>query len=659
MRYFIGKVNLKQKISSDTDKSEAKRDQLAVRSMEYNSRNSEGFCGGVCSVFKKEATFVFAGSGDDSTMQKEMAAFWEFIGFEGEICETEESCADIVRRRLRMGNVELPDDIYDRLDVESIYRIDADENIVKPKTEMTLSDYAKRYHLPELETEAERIRSSAQNEAFLGHPVHYILEDDSEERAEKTICLLVDTLYRAHRLQSARVITVRPDSFGRFGRIQRPLAALYRNITGGTVVISVSVTDSGDEYADAAEDLIEKACKYAVQYRHEVLTVFHIPQHNTEAHRAIAACLNNAMTMLTFREESVDYDESVSYMKTLCESKGIQTSDTFVDKIDAQQKMFSISEIEKIFNEHYTAYLKQTHFPAYLECQNSAVKESKAEGKAADKLHDMIGLDSVKRVIEESVSFYKLQKTYRERGICLKTPARSMVFTGNPGTAKTTVARLTAKVFKDNGLIESGNIVEVGRADLVGKFVGWTAPTVKAAFQRAKGSILFIDEAYSLVDDRDGMYGDEAINTIVQEMENHREETIVIFAGYPDKMERFLEKNPGLRSRIAFHVSFPDYTPEELLQILQLMAKEQSMKLDGKAEAAALAIFNAAVRIPDFGNGRFVRNVLEQAQMRMSRRLTSGSAGFLTDEQLTTLCAEDFAVPEMCAAAPERRAIGF
>ena len=152
-----------------------------------------------------------------------------------------------------------------------------------------------------------------------------------------------------------------------------------------------------------------------------------------------------------------------------------------------------------------------------------------------------------------------------------------MVFTGNPGTAKTTVARLFAQIMKENGLLPVGDLIEVGRADLVGKYVGWTAPTVKAKFAAAKGSVLFIDEAYSLVDDKDGLFGDEAINTIVQEMENQRDDTVVIFAGYPDKMEQFLKKNPGLRSRIAFHIPFEDYKPAELLDIFTLMAKKQKL----------------------------------------------------------------------------------
>jgi SpoVK/Ycf46/Vps4 family AAA+-type ATPase len=133
-----------------------------------------------------------------------------------------------------------------------------------------------------------------------------------------------------------------------------------------------------------------------------------------------------------------------------------------------------------------------------------------------------------------------------------------MIFTGNPGTAKTTVARLVAQILKENGILSNGNLYEVGRSNLVGKYVGHTAPLVRDAFNLAQGSVLFIDEAYSLVDDSPGSFGDEAINTIVQEMENRRDDMVVIFAGYPKPMEEFLNRNEGLRSRIAFHVAFDD-----------------------------------------------------------------------------------------------------
>lgn len=661
MRYFICKVKLDNKIVSHSDKGEAALEQLAAKSLSYIDENKDGFLGCVTSVYKKDCTFIFAGTGDDNRFTQEIADFWDYIGFAGGVIEMKESCTHQINRELRTARVDLPSNMDEVFDVDFKRMLDADEHIASAPDAVTLSDYAADHHFPELQAEAERISACQKMPKFNGHPVHYILEENDTHKAKKTVDMLVHTLYQANRLESARVIILDGHSISSMSRRSHSnlLKYIYRNFIGATIVISLSANGSDDEFADAAEELIEKACKLAIRYQHEVLTIFRIPQNNTEARRMISANLNNAMTMLTFAEAPADYEESVAYMKRICEKKHVADPASFIEKINPEQTAFYTAELEAIFREHYSSHLKQTCFPAYLNCENTAVKTSKPEGKAADTLEDMIGLDKVKQVIRESVSYYQLQKVYHERNICLNTPARSLVFTGNPGTAKTSVARLTARIFKDNGLIESGNIVEVGRADLVGKYVGWTAPTVKAAFQRAKGSILFIDEAYSLVDDRDGMYGDEAINTIVQEMENHREDTIVIFAGYPDKMEKFLQKNPGLRSRIAFHVDFPDYTPEELLEILRLMAKNQSMALASDAENAALAIFRNAVKKPDFGNGRFVRNILEQAQMRMAGRLTAGCTSTLTNEQLTTLHAEDFEMPVMCAEEPERRVIGF
>ena len=217
-----------------------------------------------------------------------------------------------------------------------------------------------------------------------------------------------------------------------------------------------------------------------------------------------------------------------------------------------------------------------------------------------------------------------------------------MVFTGNPGSAKTTVARLFFRILKDNGVIKDGDLVEVGRADLVGKYVGSTAPKVKEAFERAKGGVLFIDEAYSLVDDRDNLYGDEAINTIVQEMENNRDDTIVIFAGYSDKMEAFLERNPGLRSRIAFHVPFEDYRVEELMDIARLFAKRGENVFSEGCEEKLLEMFEIATKEKDFGNGRFVRNVMEHAEMARASRLAKMELSKIGERDLDTFLPEDF-----------------
>jgi AAA+ superfamily predicted ATPase len=260
--------------------------------------------------------------------------------------------------------------------------------------------------------------------------------------------------------------------------------------------------------------------------------------------------------------------------------------------------------------------------------------------------------------MNQALNFYKAQKIFGDRGYSNNRPAMHMVFTGNPGTAKTTVARLFAQIMKENGLLSKGDLYEVGRGDIVGKYVGSTAPIVQNLFKKAKGSVLFIDEAYSLVDDRDGLYGDEAINTIVQEMENNREDTVVIFAGYPDKMEGFLDKNPGLRSRIAFHIPFEDYNEDELLQIAELTAKKSNMQFTDDAKIKLKDLFIENKKSTDFGNGRFVRNVFEKAKMEQANRLINMDYSEVTNDVLSTLTASDIVIPEK-AKSQQTCKIGF
>lgn len=192
----------------------------------------------------------------------------------------------------------------------------------------------------------------------------------------------------------------------------------------------------------------------------------------------------------------------------------------------------------------------------------------------------------------------------------------NLAFTGNPGTAKTTAARIFARVMKENGILSKGDLLEVGRAAVVAKYVGQTAIKVKELFAKAKGNVLFIDEAYSLVDEWENSYGDEAIATIVQEMENHRDDVIVIFAGYPDKMQAFLSRNPGLRSRVPFVIEFDDYTAEELTEIAKKEIEQMGYTIEPAAEEKVLEICRDAIGSEDCGNGRFSRNLVDAALMR-------------------------------------------
>ena len=271
----------------------------------------------------------------------------------------------------------------------------------------------------------------------------------------------------------------------------------------------------------------------------------------------------------------------------------------------------------------------------------------KPKGSGYDELMEMTGIDEAKQVIKMALDYHKAIRMFADKNISSQRFTKHMVFTGNPGTAKTTVARLFARIMKENNLLETGEFVEVGRADLVGKFVGWTARLIKKKFSEAKGGVLFIDEAYSLVDEHNGSFGDEAINTIVQEMENNRDNVIVIFAGYPDKMKEFIDRNPGLSSRIAFHVSFPDYSTPELCEIASLTAGKMDLTLSCDAKEKLEGIFDAARLTDNYGNGRYVRNIIEKARMKQMSRLVEIGYEAATQYDLTTISADDIDIPTM------------
>ena len=263
-----------------------------------------------------------------------------------------------------------------------------------------------------------------------------------------------------------------------------------------------------------------------------------------------------------------------------------------------------------------------------------------------------------KEIIHKAMAHYKLNKLCIDKGIAREKASFHMVFTGNPGTAKTTVARLFAEILKDEKVLSTGNFVEVGRADLVGDHVGSTAPLVKKKFKEAQGGVLFIDEAYSLCDAYENGYGDEAINTLVQEMENHRDEVIVIFAGYTEPMKRFLERNPGMLSRIAFQVEFEDYSTEELCEITRFMVSQKEMTITDEAINELRKYYDIIREDSDYGNGRFVRKTLEEAEMNLAERLMKLKESKITRELITTIEVCD--IPDLSTRKrPEKRKLGF
>jgi probable Rubsico expression protein CbbX len=257
---------------------------------------------------------------------------------------------------------------------------------------------------------------------------------------------------------------------------------------------------------------------------------------------------------------------------------------------------------------------------------------------------DLVGLTPVKARIKEIAALLLVQRLRKNLGLGIKSASVGlhMSFTGSPGTGKTAVATRMADILFKLGYIRKGHLITVTRDDLVGQYIGHTAPKTKEVLKRAMGGVLFIDEAYYLYKpDNERDYGSEAIEILLQVMENQREDLVVIFAGYKDRMDSFYESNPGLSSRVANHIDFPDYTSEELIQIANLILDEQQYRMTDEAKEALLEYIKKRKELPLFANARTISNAIDTARMRHASRMFNSGDKVLTKSDLVTIEAED------------------
>ena len=272
----------------------------------------------------------------------------------------------------------------------------------------------------------------------------------------------------------------------------------------------------------------------------------------------------------------------------------------------------------------------------------SALLEASGVRRVLDQLDaELIGLAPVKGRIRDIAALLLIDKLRAEHGLQASPPSLHMCFTGNPGTGKTTVAMRMAEVLKQLGYVRKGHLVAVTRDDLVGQFIGHTAPKTKEIVKKAMGGVLFIDEAYYLYkpeNERD--YGQESIEILLQTMENNRDDLVVILAGYKDRMDTFFGSNPGMASRIAHHIDFPDYSEPELLQIARLMLEQLNYRFDAAAEPVFGRYLSLRRAQPHFANARSVRNALDRMRLRHAARLFTATTALSRDD-LCTLMAED------------------
>ena len=284
----------------------------------------------------------------------------------------------------------------------------------------------------------------------------------------------------------------------------------------------------------------------------------------------------------------------------------------------------------------------RTEFPDSFDLEEE-FKRSEIQSVLDQLARELVGLAAVKQRIREIASLLLVDKARREMGLETDPPTLHMSFTGNPGTGKTTVGLRMADILHRLGYVRQGHMVSVTRDDLVGQYIGHTAPKTREVIKKAMGGVLFIDEAYYLYrpeNERD--YGQESIEMLLQVMENQREDLVVILAGYANRMDVFFRSNPGFRSRIAHHIDFPDYSEGELYEIARLMVGEQQYTFSEAAERAMKEYIKLRMRQPHFANARSIRNAIDRARLRQANRLfEEPGRSRLTREDLMTIEPDD------------------
>ena len=319
--------------------------------------------------------------------------------------------------------------------------------------------------------------------------------------------------------------------------------------------------------------------------------------------------------------------------------KGVQLSNEDFERLIEENKVLKDAKEVRLFvqvlvefavqNDYDPSDKNELSLDGFIPQNESSVED---EENAEKKLSELIGLEEVKVVLNQQLAYNRVSALRQAHGFSNEILNRHLVFSGNPGTGKTIVARLYTKILYNNKIIQENKLVEVGRADLVGEYVGQTAPKVKRAFDEAKGGVLFIDEAYSLIPSSERDFGHEAISAIIQEMENRRDKVLVIFSGYEELMAKFIETNPGLSSRISREIKFLDYTIDQLIAILELMINKRYYQLTDDCKTVLAQHFSEVVNCRNFGNARYVRKLVDEIVFSQAQRVIEGDKNQLEDD---------------------------
>lgn len=336
-----------------------------------------------------------------------------------------------------------------------------------------------------------------------------------------------------------------------------------------------------------------------------------------------------------------NYDESElkEIGLQMLNQKGIQLSNEDYEQSIAENKVLKDAKEVRLFvqdlvefavrNNYDPSDKNELNLDGFILQNESSVED---EENAEKKLSELIGLEEVKIVLNQQLAYNRVSALRQAHGFSNEISNRHLIFSGNPGTGKTVVARLFSEILYNNKIIQENKLVEVGRTDLVGEYVGQTAPKVRKAFDDARGGVLFIDEAYSLTPSSERDFGNEAISALIQEMENRRDEVLVIFAGYEELMAQFIKTNPGLSSRISREIKFLDYTIDQLIDILELIVNKRYYQLTDDCKVVLRQHFSEVVNSRNFGNARYVRKLVDEIVFSQAQRVIEGDKNQLEDD---------------------------
>ncbi|MCM1235021.1 MAG: AAA family ATPase, partial [Ruminococcus flavefaciens] len=487
--------------------------------------------------------------------------------------------------------------------------------------------------------ELSNIASHKNVSDFKGNMVHYIVSGRSMEAADDMVEILMQRLTEANRFSGRRMEIIReiePDLY----KIDNHLEEFIENNYGGVIAIDLSKKFGYDavDYGMTCK-YIERLVK---KYKNDCLFVF---TYNIEkpgfAYQFLSLVQKYVITV-QLREGKGDRKAAVSYLKELIKAseyaKYAGQANEFMKQFPGRE--FTQTDVLMAFEQFEPWCLNRNVMQAYDSLPDTFMLDRDEDTDSSyHKLEQMIGLTSVKEQIDHIIAADIVEKERKKRrGSDYKSGTMHMIFGGNPGTAKTTVAKLFAGIAKEKGILKSGAFIERGGMDLDG--LG-CAVTIREAFMAAKGGVLFIDEAYSLK-------SDTAVTVLIQEMENNRDNVIVILAGYHERMQEFMEINEGLKSRIPYWVDFPDYNVDELTGIFQMMIKERGFTITEDAIKEARNIFEKVRFMDNFGNGRYVRNLIERAAQNQSVRLLAAreNAEKIRKKELFMLTGDDISVLE-------------